>query len=176
MVTNTPIKTERLVLRPLTLDDAEFMCKLLNDPGWIKNIGDKDIRTVPETKEYLLSSPIHSYLVNGFGLLLVELLNGTPIGICGWVKRQELDSPDLGFAFVEEYTGKGYGYESSMAVIAHGRQSYDFNKVYAIINPDNTHSIKLVVKLGFKADGKIKLASNNQEIDKFAFYLHPSQP
>ena len=97
------IESERLFLRPLTLEDDEFILQLLNTDGFIKYIGDRNVKTIEQAKNYLLNGPLKSYETNGFGLSLVELKTGrTPIGMCGLLKRDYLDHPDIGFAFLPD--------------------------------------------------------------------------
>ena len=67
------LETERLLLRQLSIDDAEFILELLNEPSFIQNIGDRGVRTQAEARSYLLNGPIASYAQNGFGLYLVVL-------------------------------------------------------------------------------------------------------
>src|SRR5215216_2840177 len=103
----TVIETERLILRRLTLDDARFILTLLNEPSFLRYIGDKKVRNLEDARQYMLNGPVASYEQNGFGLYLVELKEShTPIGMCGLVKREELPDPDIGFAFLPDYWKK----------------------------------------------------------------------
>ena len=105
-------ESKRLVLRRFTVADSGFILRLLNAENWLKFIGDRHVRTTRQAEDYLLNGPVRSYEVNGFGLSLVALkADSTPVGMCGLLKRQELEHPDIGFAFLPEYTGKGYAFE-----------------------------------------------------------------
>src|SRR5687768_14272461 len=116
------LETDRLVLRWVTTDDAEFILALLNDPAWLQFIGDKGVRTLEDARDYILRSPVDMYRRLGFGLYLTELKEGgVPIGLCGVLKRDGLDDVDIGFAFLPAYRAKGYGYEAASAVLAHAR-------------------------------------------------------
>src|SRR5688500_10193973 len=99
------ILSHRLILRQLELSDAPFIITLLNTPGWLQYIGDRYVKTIEDAEGYITNGPAKSYRDNGFGLLLVvERESGIPVGTCGLLKRKNLDHPDLGFAFLPEYT------------------------------------------------------------------------
>jgi RimJ/RimL family protein N-acetyltransferase len=144
------LETTRLRLRTLSVDDAEFIRELLNDPGFLRHIGDRKVRTAADARDYILRGPIDSYARHGFGLYLVELKDSRkPIGICGLLKRDWLEDPDIGFAFLARFTSMGFGYESAAAVLAFGRQTCGLSRVAAITSPDNVASIGLLTRLGF---------------------------
>src|SRR5258708_26259650 len=109
------IQTERLVLRHLDLYDDAFILELLNEPAFLRFIGDKGVRTLGDAREYMLKGPIDSYGRHGFGLYATCLLDGLPAGICGLVKRDGLADVDLGFAFLSRHCSKGYATESAAA-------------------------------------------------------------
>jgi RimJ/RimL family protein N-acetyltransferase len=145
------IETERLVLRPFTRDDAKFIVVLVNTPGWIEFIGDRNIKTEAEGITYLENGPMKSYGLHGFGLLMVELKDSKmPIGMCGLLKRETLDYPDIGFAFLPEYTGKGYAHEIVKATLTFAHEQLDIHPILAIVMPTNTRSIQLLEKVGMK--------------------------
>src|SRR5690349_12434898 len=111
------IETARLCLRELTPDDGEFILRLLNEPSFIQNIGDRGVRTIEDARAYIVNGPIASYQKYGFGLLLVELKeSGESIGICGLLKRDVLEDPDIGYALLPEFWSRGYAYESATAL------------------------------------------------------------
>ena len=108
------LATDRLLLRELTIKDASFIFRLVNEPTWLEHIGDKNVRSVDDAQRYILEGPVDSYKANGYGLYLVVLKpTDTPIGLCGLVKRDELAHADIGFALLPGYAGMGYGYESA---------------------------------------------------------------
>src|SRR5436190_16313985 len=144
------IETERLILRPFILDDSKFILELLNTEGWIKYIGDRKIKTIEQAIDYLEKGPLKSYEENGFGLGLVQLkANNQSVGMCGLLKRNYLDHPDLGFAFLPEHTGKGYAYETAKRIVDDGLNELQLERILAISLPENFSSIRLLRKIGF---------------------------
>jgi RimJ/RimL family protein N-acetyltransferase len=145
------LETERLLLREFTLADTKFIIELLNTPGWIQYIGDRNIKTEGKAKEYLLNGPIKSYELNGFGLCLVEIAKSKiPIGMCGILKRDHLVSPDIGFAFLPAYMGKGFAFEIANATMKYAKNKLNLPAIFAITVPHNDASIKLLGKIGMK--------------------------
>lgn len=141
----------------MTFDDSLFIVQLLNSPGWLKYIGDRGVKTEEDAKLYLQNGPLLSYEKYGFGLYLVDLLEkGDPIGMCGILKRENLEHPDLGFAFLPEFMGKGYAYEAANAVIQFAGKRLKIKTLLAITLPENLNSIKLLEKVGMKYDGVVK--------------------
>src|SRR5690349_5438916 len=132
----TIIATQRLLLREFTTDDAPFILELLNDPAFLRYIGDKKVRTLDDAREYLVNGPIAMYQRHGFGLYRVELNEThTPIGMCGLLKREELPQPDIGFAFLPDYRNKGFAFEAAAAVLQDARERLQLDRVLAIVNP-----------------------------------------
>ena len=151
-------ETDRLVIRSFRLDDAAFIVRLLNEESFIRNIADKNVRTKADAMNYLTNGPMLSYQENGFGLNLVQLKeSATPIGVCGLVKRKELDHPDLGYAFLPEFWGKGYAREAASSVLREEVVASSINTVLAITFPDNLSSNNLLKKVGFMLTGKMEL-------------------
>ena len=163
------IETERLNLRRLSGGDAEFILELLNDPSFVRFIGDKGVRTIEDARQYILTGPVDSYERNGFGLWLVELRDSkAPIGICGLVKRDSLPDVDVGFAFLPRFRSMGYAYESASAVVSYAMDVVGLKRLVAITNPDNVGSIKVLEKIGLKFDRMIRLSEAEPEIKLFA--------
>lgn len=150
-------ETERLLLCPLKSDDAEFIFRLLNTPGWLEFIGDRGIRTLADAEQYIIGGPAKSYSKNGFGLWLVKTKTGDSIGICGLIKRDTLEDVDLGFAFLPEFEGKGYALEAANASLALAQNQYGIKRVTAITVPGNRRSINLLEKTGMKFEREIIL-------------------
>ncbi|HGA0511258.1 GNAT family N-acetyltransferase [Bacillus pacificus] len=145
------LETERLILRWLDIKDAPFILELVNDSAWIQFIGNKGVRTLEDATNYIVNGPIDMYNKLGFGLYLVERKEDlTPLGMCGLIKRDSLEDVDIGFAFLEEFRSKGYGYESAYAVIEYGVQKLGLNRIVAITTIDNINSGKLLEKVGLK--------------------------
>jgi RimJ/RimL family protein N-acetyltransferase len=162
------LTTARLHVRPLTLDDAPFIVELLNDAAFIRNIGDRHVRTVEDARGYLTGGPLASYARHGFGLCAVELLDtAVPIGICGLLKRDEMPAPDMGFAFLPRYRSLGYAREAAAAVKADAFGRHGIDRLLAIVNPDNTDSIRLLERLGFAYDDIVRLSGEGKDLHLF---------
>jgi RimJ/RimL family protein N-acetyltransferase len=153
-----PYKTERLTIRPFNDKDTDFVIKLLNQKTFIENIADKGVRTQAQALDYLHTGPTKSYQEYGYGLCMVELNEtGKPIGICGILKREQLEHPDIGYAFLPEYCSKGYAFEAATACLEQSFEAHNLVKLLAVTNTDNERSLKLLVKLGFVKIGHTNL-------------------
>lgn len=162
------IQTERLVLRQLSLEDAEFVYELVNDADWIRYIGDRSVRTLEDARNYLLQGPIAMYGLVGFGLYCVELRDSqVPIGICGLIKRDSLNDVDVGFAFLPAFRSHGYAYEAARATLEYGRQQFGLSRIVAIVSPENHASIRLLQKLGLGMERTVRLADDADEVCLF---------
>jgi RimJ/RimL family protein N-acetyltransferase len=162
------LETARLRLRELTLDDAPFMLELVNDPSWLRFIGDRGVRTLDQARKYLESGPIRSYQRVGFGTYCVELkATGEALGVCGLIRRDDLADVDVGFAFLPRHWGCGYARESTQAVLEQGRKDFGFKRVAAMATPDNEKSIRLLESLGFERQGRIKMPGETTELELY---------
>ncbi|MDB5201072.1 MAG: hypothetical protein JWQ27_481 [Ferruginibacter sp.] len=149
------LETPRLLLRKFTLEDAPFIIELLNSDGWLKYIGDRNVKTVDEAKVYL-QQVMKGDAGIGFGFCHVALKEGNiPIGLCGFVKREELDHADIGFAFLPQYLRKGYGKEAAQACLDHGFSKLNMDRVLAITMAENSSSIALLKSLGMQFEKNI---------------------
>ena len=163
------IETPRLALHRLTTDDADFILELLNEPSFLRFIGDKGVRTREHACRYILAGPMASYDRFGFGLYRVQLkTGGEPIGMCGLLKRDSLADVDVGFAFLPRFWSRGFAFESASAVLAHGRQTWGLKRILAITSPDNEASIRLLAKLGFRFERMARLSEDAPEVKVFA--------
>ena len=166
------LETERLVLNQFTLNDAEFILELVNDPAFLRFIGDKGVRNVADAREYLSNGPIASYERHGFGLYAMQLKpSGSAIGMCGLLRRESLDAPDIGFALLPDYRRQGYTFEAAAAVLAHGKEAHGLGRIVAITTPDNGGSIGLLEKLGLEFEGMVELNENDPACKLFAIAL-----
>lgn len=165
------IETERLVLRRFTLDDAAFFMALLNDPDWIRYIGDRHVYNLDAARAYLAKTYLAQYEKNGFGLYLTTLKNGTPLGMCGLIKRDGLDDVDIGFAFLPAHRGHGYALEAAQASLDYGRTVLMKKRVVAITLPANTASVDLIEKLGLQFERLIRLRGDSEELALYAIEL-----
>jgi RimJ/RimL family protein N-acetyltransferase len=163
------LETERLIVRRLERADAPFIMELVNEPSWIKFIGDKGVKTINDAERYIEQGPVQMYTRLGFGLYLVELkASGTAVGISGLIKRDSLPHVDLGFAFLSRYCGNGYAHESARAVLDYGKEQLGIDRIVAITVPDNSASIKLLCKLGFKHEPGVAPASAGSPVELYA--------
>jgi RimJ/RimL family protein N-acetyltransferase len=159
------LETDRLTIRRLTIDDAPFILELLNDPAFLRFIGDKGVRTLADAEQYILKGPMESYERLGFGLYLVAVkASQLPIGICGLIKRETLEAADIGFAFLPDFRAQGYGFESAQAVRDYGWDVLGLKKILAITDPENLSSMRLLEKIGLSFERFIRLAPESPEI------------
>lgn len=171
----TVLETERMILRWMTAEDAAFMLELLNDPLWIRFIGDRGARTLDDARQYIEKGPAASYARHGFGLYLTELKSsGAPIGICGLIKRDSLEDVDVGFAFLPPYRGQGFAFEAASAVVSHGRSAFGLTRIVAVTDPENQKSIRVLEKLGLRFERMVRLAADDVEISLYACGAPPS--
>jgi RimJ/RimL family protein N-acetyltransferase len=156
------LQTERLALNELTADDAPFVLELLLSRGFKENIGDRGVRDIEGAQGYIERTRA-SYAANGFGLWRADVrATGEAAGICGLVKREGLEHPDVGYAFLERFWGRGYASESAAAALAFGRERLGLRTVVAIVQPANGGSIAVLQKIGMKAAGLIELPGHDE--------------
>jgi [ribosomal protein S5]-alanine N-acetyltransferase len=156
----TVIVTKRTHLRELTTDDAEFILDLLNQPTFLRFIGDRQVRTRAEAAAFIETRYRKSYADHGYGLwAVVQTTSDTPIGICGFVRREGLEHADIGVAFLPQFAGHGYAAEVTAGTLAHGRTALGMTTVLAIVQSDNTRSIRLLTALGFVFSRSVTLPS-----------------
>lgn len=142
--------TERLTIRKLTLADAPFIFRLVNDPDFLEYIGDRGVRTLEDAEAYLRNGPFASYERHGHGLWGVALKEtGELIGMSGLLKREQYADVDIGYAFLPEFRGGGYAFESALAVLEIAASVVALRRVIALVSPANAASIGLLKKLGF---------------------------
>jgi RimJ/RimL family protein N-acetyltransferase len=162
------IETERLILRKFTLKDAPFLLELVNTPAWLQFIGDRNVHTVEEAENYLRNGNLKSYVEHGFGFYLVAIKeNKEAIGMCGLVKRDSLDDIDIGFAFLPNSIGKGYGYEAASATLDYALNILKLGRIIAIVDPQNTSSIALIKKIGLQYEKMVQLSHKDIELMLF---------
>jgi len=166
---NSILETERLALRELNEGDAAFVLELLNEPGWLRFIGDRGIRTEEAAREYIANGPMAMYRRLGFGLYaVVRKSDGVALGVSGLIKRETLEDVDIGFAFLERHGGAGYAVEAADAVMSHAREVLGLKRVVAITSVDNDKSIRLLEKVGLRFEKLIRLAGDDEDIKLFA--------
>jgi len=164
----TLLETERLLLRQLTTEDATFMFELLNDPSFIRNIGDRNIRTIDDACAYIVNGPVKSYEKNGFGLYLVILKEtNESIGICGLIRRESLEDVDIGYALLPKFWSKGYAVEAAQATKAYAKDVVGLKRLVAIVDPVNVGSIRVLEKIGLRYENMVQLSADDIELKLF---------
>jgi RimJ/RimL family protein N-acetyltransferase len=162
------LETDRLIVRWMSADDAPFILELVNEPSWLRFIGDRGVRTLDDAREYIRKGPVDMYARLGFGLYVTERkADGVPIGICGLLKRESLEDVDLGFANLPRFWGKGYAYEAALAVMAYGRSVFGLKRIVAVTSPGNDPSVKLLEKLGFRFERLVRLSEDSADVQLF---------
>ncbi|MFN3529485.1 MAG: GNAT family N-acetyltransferase [Bacteroidia bacterium] len=171
------LKSKRLNLRQLRLEDAGFMVRLMNSPDWLTNIGDRNIHSTANAHSYLLEGPLWSYATHGFGLYLVSIAeSNTPIGICGLLKRDTLNLPDVGIALHPDYFGQGYALEIFKATVDYAHEKLGYAELYAITSENNYKTIKLLEKAGFKLHTESYITESSESLCLFHHSVVVQQP
>ena len=164
----TVLETKRLILNQLSTEDAEFILELLNEPSFIRNIGDRGVRTMEGAHAYILNGPVASYAKNGFGLYLVKLKEtAESIGMCGLIKRDSLEDVDIGYAFLPRFWSKGYAFESALAVKEYAKNVVGLSRIVGITDPDNEVSIHVLQKIGLQFEKMVRLSEDDIELKLF---------
>ena len=162
------LETDRLNLRLLDEGDAEFYLRLVNQPGWLRYIGNRGVHMAEHARQAIAQGPLTMHARHGFCLYLVERHDTLErLGICGLIKRDTLPDVDIGFAFLEEHCGKGYAWESAKAVLEYGRAGLGLRRIVAIVSPENSISISLIKKLGLHFEEQIKLTPEASPVDLY---------
>jgi ribosomal-protein-alanine N-acetyltransferase len=166
----TVLETERLRLQRFTAgpEESEFALRLLNEPSYLENIGDKGVRTLEQAARYLREGPIKSYENHGHGLYLVVLEETQQlVGICGLLRRDQFKDPDLGYAFLPEFWSQGFAFECATAVLEYGQKTLGLSKIIALVSPTNVPSINLLKKLGFSFAETVKMEPGGAVADVY---------
>ncbi len=166
----TSIETPRLFLRKISEEDADFLFELMNTKGWLENIGDRNIRSADDALAYIRNMHLANYEKNGFGYFTVTLKNNqTPAGVCGFLNRDTLPGPDIGYAFLPNYTGNGYAYESVSAALHYAKTTLLMPEIFAIVLPGNLPSVKLLDKLGFRFVKQLYMPQDTFELSLYKY-------
>lgn len=162
-------ETERLILRQASTEDASIILALLNEPSFIRNIGDRGVRTLDEARDYILTRLIANYENHGFGMYLVLVKEtGVPAGICGLVKREGLDDVDIGYAFLPQYWSRGYATESALAVKEYAKNTIGLKRLVGITDPTNHKSARVLEKIGLKFEKMVRLAEDDIDLTLYS--------
>lgn len=158
-------ETERLLIRPMSLDDGEFILDLYNRPKFIQFIGDRHIKTVADAENYIKEKFFPQFEKLGYGNYLILTKEGNhKIGGVGIFEREGLDIVDIGFSLLDEFEGKGYAYEAALKVKSIGMDDFGLKKISAITSEDNFSSQKLIEKLGLKFRKHVVLPGEDEEL------------
>ncbi|MCB7481733.1 GNAT family N-acetyltransferase [Christiangramia sediminis] len=163
-------ETERLLIRPTALEDANFIFKLLNSPKWLQFIGDRKIKSIKDAENYI-STRMHPQLQKmGFSnYTILRKSDFTKIGTCGLYKREGLKDVDLGFAFLPEFEKMGYAFEATSELKKAAKKEFGISRLCAITLEENTGSRKLLGRLGFNFREKTHLPGDPTEL--MLFYI-----
>jgi RimJ/RimL family protein N-acetyltransferase len=156
------VETERLLLREINVEDAAFILRLVNEPSFVSNIGDKGLKNLTDAQRFILEGYWTNQKRSGYGMFLVELKGGgDPIGSCGLLYRKVLDVSDIGFAFLPEYWNRGFAYEAAEAIMGYGHLTLGLKKIVGLTSEDNLGSIKLLKKLGMDFKKTVKMSDDD---------------
>lgn len=168
----TVTESERLHLRRFDLDDAAFILALVNQPEWLRHIGDRGVHDLDGARSYLRNGPLAMYARHGFGMYAIERKSGGgPIGMCGLLKRDALPDVDIGYALLSDHVGHGYALEAARACVALARDRFRLPRLIAITAPDNDHSARLLVKLGMRFEQRFLFGDPGEELCRYGMAL-----
>jgi len=163
------LETERLILRWLTDADAEFILDLLNQPSWLEFIGDRGVHNREDALGYIHGGPLAMIEKYGFGLYLVEIKSSRQaIGLCGLLKRENLEDVDIGFAFHPDFWGQGYAREAASACVQHARDKFGLDRLVAITMPSNHSCIALLKTIGMQHEKDICFGETEKTLHLFS--------
>jgi len=156
------VETKRLILREIAVEDAEFVLRLVNEPSFVSNIGDKGLNNLHDAERFILEGYWTNQERSGYGMFLVELKGGgDPIGSCGLLYRKVLDVTDIGFAFLPEFWNRGFAYEAAEAMMKYGHSTLGVKKIVGLTSEDNLGSINLLKKLGMDFKKTVKMSDDD---------------
>jgi [ribosomal protein S5]-alanine N-acetyltransferase len=143
------LKTRRLLLREATSDDAAFLVRLMNEPAYLRFVGDRGVRTLSDACDYFATAPIYSYSSERLGFNIVEVADGAvPVGICGLVRRDPQGDVELGYAISDMYAGQGYATEAAAATREHAHGELALARLFATTLMENAASRRVLKKIG----------------------------
>jgi len=167
-MTTVVFETERLRLRHVDAQDAAFVLELVNEPSWLRFVGDRGVHNLDDARAFIDNGPRKMYAQHGFGLFVVERkTDAVPMGLCGLIRRDTLPDVDIGFAFLPRFWGQGYAYEAAAATLMYARDVQRLDRVVAIAKPDNESSDKLLRRIGLQLEGTIRLAGSDEDLNYY---------
>lgn len=158
-------KTQRLYIRPITVNDAPFILELMNTPKWLQFIGDRHVHSVEDAKNYIITKALPQFEKFGYGNnVITRKEDNVKLGTCGVYHRDGKELPDIGFAFLPAYEGKGYAFEANSALIKEMRNTHKLTQLSAYTLENNFKSRKLLERLGFKLKGIGQLPTTDEDL------------
>jgi ribosomal-protein-alanine N-acetyltransferase len=174
LATLPEIETARLTLRRFEFDDAPFVVELLNQPSFIKNIGDRGVRNLDDAQRYLREGPMAMYEKHGFGLWRASRRSdGTFVGMCGLLKRDILPDVDVGYAFLPHHWGQGYAFEAAHATLEYGARKFGLKRIIGVVSDHNTASIRVLEKIGMHFERMVAMHPGEPEIRLYSIACGP---
>ena len=168
------LETARLTLRRLDFDDAPFVVRLLNEPSFLQNIGDRGVRNVEDAHRYLREGPLAMYQQFGFGLWHTSRKSdGAAVGMCGLLKRDTLPDVDIGYAYLPEYWGQGYAFEAAEATVQHAARKFGLRRLIGVVSQGNSGSIRVLEKVGMRFERLYPMHAGEPEVRLYGRTLDP---
>ncbi len=159
------IKTERLLIRPTSEEDAEFLLELLNTPKWLKYIGDRNVKTIEAAREYVQIKILPQLESHGYtNNTVIRKSDFVKIGTCGLYDREGTEGIDIGFAFLPEYEKNGYAYEAAIKLVELAFSEYGISELQAFTTKENIDSQRLLEKLGMMLSGTTFIPNDEEEL------------
>ncbi|WP_299258797.1 GNAT family N-acetyltransferase [uncultured Aquimarina sp.] len=165
-------KTDRLLLKPATIEDATFYLELLNSPKWLQNIGDRDVKSVGDAERYITEKMTPQLERLGYSnYTVIRKSDKVKLGCCGLYDRDGIEGVDIGFAFLPEYEGKGYAFESALKIKEVGVAEFGIEKISAITIPENKSSQRLLEKLDFTFIKIINIPNDDEDLMLYEYHI-----
>lgn len=159
------LHTQRLIIRPVTIEDAPFILELMNTPKWIQNIGERNVHTVKDAENYIIDKAFPQFETHGYGNnTIIRKDDNVKLGTCGLYHREDREDPDIGFAFLPAYEGKGYAFEAANQIMIATKEDYGLKELSGYTLESNFASRKLLERLGFNLKGIGNLPNNDEEL------------
>lgn len=165
MTSENSFFTKRLHVRPITTEDAPFILKLMNTPKWIQFIGDRKVKTVEDAEIYIKEKALTQFEKYGYGNnIIIRKEDDIALGTCGIHHRENKKIPDIGFALLPQYEGKGYAFEAASELTHVAQQDYGLTELSGYTLEENAASRKLLERLGFSLRGVGNLPNSDDEL------------
>lgn len=164
-MTHPIFETERLILKPTGVEDAEFIFQLVNSPKWIQYIGDRNVNSIEEAATYIQNRMLPQLERLGFSnYTLIRKSDQAKMGTCGIYSRDGMQDLDIGFAFLPQFEKQGFAYEAASKLVMEAKQTFHLKSLTAFTTKDNFSSQNLLEKLGMKNAGFIRIPNDDEEL------------